>query len=282
MKEIYLTQNDFNKLLSKEIGHGTDGAVFKYTNEYLIKIYHSSLRKMNNQNSDDSDIKIYDGNVQNNNFCEPINYYYLDVKLRSSNAIDLVIDKQKYIKRTHLPQAPVYIDERFSGYVLKKINGIQIHKLRAMPLKYKLKIIEDVIISVKELLDNYIYHIDLANSPYSLACHINERGKIENVGHSHVLVNPFTLKTNIIDLDGKSTIYTESSKEIYERKTMYGLCVLIIEFLLNVDLKEYEEDFDLLIKHLNNKKIPKQFIESLCYCDLDIKQAENFIKVLNR
>lgn len=166
--------------------------------------------------------------------------------------------------------------------MLKKLNGIQIHKLSGMPLKYKKIIIKEVIESVEELLKNYIYHVDLANSPNAQSLRVNSRGEIENVGHSHVLVNPFNLKTNIIDLDGKSTIYTERKREDYERKSMYGLCILILEFLLNVDFKEYEENIDELFNSLEKMNISKEFIEPLGYCELNIEQAKDFIKSIGK
>lgn len=190
----------------------------------------------------------------------------------------MIINRQDQVKRTHLPKTPVYIDERFAGYLIKRLSGIQIHKLAGMPLKYKKIIMQEVIESVTELLENYIYHVDLANSPIAQSLRVNSRGEIENVGHSHVLVNPITLKANIIDLDGKSTIYTERKREDYERKSMYGLCVLILEFLLNIDFKEYEENINELLNLLEKMNISKEFIEPLGYCELNIKQAKDFVK----
>lgn len=283
MNSIYLTETDVRNLLAKEIGHGTDGMVFKYDKDYLIKLYHSKLKFLDCKVTDDSDIKIYTGNISKNNFYEPITYFdEEDVKLRSNYSIDMIINRQSEVKRTHLPKAPVYIDNRFAGYLIKKISGIQIHKLSGMPLNYKKIIMQEVIESVAELLENYIYHVDLANSPTAQSLRVNSRGEIESVGHSHVLVNPFTLKTNIIDLDGKSTIYAERRREDYERKSMYGLCVLILEFLLNVDFKEYEENIDELFNSLEKMNISKEFIEPLGYCELNIEQAKDFVKSIGK
>lgn len=280
---IYLTEADVRKMLPNEIGHGTDGMVFKYDKEYLIKIYHNRLKFIDNKITDDSDIKIYNGDISRNRFCEPITYIdEEDVKLRSNYAIDTIINRQKQVKRTHLPKAPVYINERFAGYLIKKLNGIQIHKLSGMPLKYKKIILKEVIESVEELLENHIYHVDLANSPNAQSLRLNNRGEIENVGHSHVLVNPFNLKTHIIDLDGKSTIYTERKREDYERKSMYGLCILILEFLLNIDFKEYEENIDGIFNLLAEKEIYNKFIEPLGYCELNIEQSKDFVKSIGK
>ena len=70
----------------------------------------------------------------------------------------------------------------------------------------------------------------------------------------------------------------ERQHDGYEKKTMYGLCVLIMEFLLNVDLSEFEEDITPLFDLLNSKKIPKEFIEELGYCELDIEHAKKLVK----
>jgi len=182
---IYLTEDDVKKLLPNEVGRGSDGMVFKYNKEYLIKLYHNKLRFMKS--------KITDVNILKTFFYEPITYYDEEnVKLRSSSAIDMTINRQKEVKRTHLPKAPVYINNRFSGYLIKRLSGVQIHKLSGMPLMYKKAIIEEVLKSVDELFKNYIYHIDLANSPITKSLHINSRGEIESVGHSNILVNPLT------------------------------------------------------------------------------------------
>lgn len=61
---INLSYEEFNFLLEKEIGRGTDGKVIKYDKDRLIKLYHKYIQyyKKNNHtltDNDDKDLKIY-------------------------------------------------------------------------------------------------------------------------------------------------------------------------------------------------------------------------------
>ncbi len=47
------------------------------------------------------------------------------------------------------------------------IKGIQIQKLKGLPFNLKKKIMKKVLLNVKELISNCIYHIDLNNSPFT-------------------------------------------------------------------------------------------------------------------
>ena len=147
---------------------------------------------------------------------------------------------------------------------------------------------KEVLISVKELLDNYIYHVDLSNSPYSKKLFINNEGVTEHLGHSHVLVNPFTLKPNIIDLDGKSTVYMEHYSSDYEELCMYNLSVLLIEFLLGLNTDDYDfefNEFEKLASDLSDMGIEKEFIDDLSKYELKIDQDFDLvdsIKTLRR
>lgn len=51
------------------------------------------------------------------------------------------------------------------------------------------------------------------------------------------------MKINIIDLDGKSAIYTDYVNEALEESSINDLTYLIVEFLYGLDRSEY--DFDL-------------------------------------
>ena len=64
-KKIYLTDEELNQLkyLIKEVGHGSDGRVFPYKKEYLIKLYRKALSynsifdaKNHNNIIDDDDV----------------------------------------------------------------------------------------------------------------------------------------------------------------------------------------------------------------------------------
>lgn len=260
MSGIYIKKDEFDKL--KEIGSGTDGRVFKFNKHYLIKIYRRQLKNIfeTSYNIDDSDIKIYNkNNLKINNTHEQINYFKSDnidnIRIRTKDALIEAIKRQDNIQRSNLPIDIVYIDGKFAGCLLKKVNGIQIHKLTGLPMKYKREIVKNILLDVKELLSNYIYHTDLSNSPFSLSTFKDEHDNIVlKNGHSHVLVNPFTLNTNIIDIDGKSTTYMERYNQKLEHSCLLNLTRLIIEFLFKINTDDFQEDeiyFELLKYELN-------------------------------
>ena len=268
-KKIFLTDQELNELryYANEVGHGSDGRVFPYKKEYLIKLYRKALalntlikERNNKQETEDEDIKIYvmkkdrdpseksePKNKSLYGLSEHITYYRKDddnpehdTKLAPSEAITAAIRRQKNIKRTQLPIASVYYNHRFIGCVIKKLHGIGIHKLMWLPMGAKIKIINSVIDDLEELMNNHVYHRDLSNSPYAGVGYINEDGEhVYETGHSHVLVNPLTLKTNIIDLDGKSTIYTERDNNALKEQCIRELLVLLFEYVFAIKLIDY-------------------------------------------
>lgn len=287
---LFFSIDDFDKLKRYELGHGTDGGVYRYSDTELIKIYHKRIKRIEELGiSDDSDMKFYDKETIVHRFDrEPITYFRWsdeDIKLRSKDAIYEAIARQECIKRTHLPKNVVYINSHFAGCVLQYIRGIQIHKLHFLPLSKKKQIMREILLSVKELMDNYIYHIDLSNSPYSKKLFTNNQGVQESVGHSHVLVDPFTLKPNIIDLDGKSTVYTERYNPEYEAQSMYNVSILLIEFLLGLDSDDYDFDLDeyeVLANELEYMGIRQEYIDHLSKYELTIDEAFDLVDSIGK
>lgn len=288
LRPITISKKELERIRKNEIGHGTDGTVFRYKNGYLIKLYHEFLKTIDadfqykiSQNSSDDDIKIYNMHQKTKVNYEPmINYIDTDeTKLYGENALKQAIARQSLIKSTNLPQNIVYIDGRFGGCLLKESRGIQIHKLSGMSLNYRRQIMINVLKAFKELLDNHIYAHDIDNSPFANTTIINKNGKVENVGHSHILVNPLTKKINIIDLEGKSATYTEKRSEICERKALMSLTSLILEFFLDISADECDYNFgsDDLDYLLSEREVQDEYIKAICEYELSFKQAEDLI-----
>lgn len=264
---INLSTDEFKNL--KKVGCGTDGKVFSYTNKILLKIYRENLTKIKKMNElMNKEDKIYErGSLRKIKFDDPLTYFAYDgsenIRLRSIDALKKAVIKQKHIKRTNLPKGIVKIDNNFAGCIIEKANGTQIHKLTGMPLKYKYKIIKNLLLDVEELLNNNVYHVDLSNSPYAKVGYIDEDDNFKFMnGHSHVLVNPISLKTNIIDLDGKSTKYMERYNEKAENECLYNLCLLLIEFLYKIDTDEIR-DIDEIIYRLKDFNLDNDFAQKL-------------------
>lgn len=287
---IQITHKEFIKILKHEIGHGTDGTICKYDFNYLIKVYHSKIFKILDdlEKQNDDDVKTYHMGSGNNKEEMPITAYFYNeenkehLKMQSKDSIYYAIEKQKNISRTDLPKNIVYIDHIFAGCLLKRQHGIGIHKLTGFPLEYRKAIMQEVLISVRELLDNNVYPYDIHNSEFAKDAIVTKRdGTKLGVGHSHILVNPFTLKTRIIDLDGVSAAYTTHYNENFEKQVFISLCKLLVEFLLQVDpdeIEDYESEIETLAYYLEVARIKSEYVEPLSRLDLNIDEIEDIAK----
>ena len=241
-----LTEEDFRKIQRHEIGHGTDGVVYKYHRGYLIKVYRQNIEEPSVLEK----TKEYDRENPPKFALEKSNltFYFKSkddvdrIRVNKEKAMEYIHEKQLKVVKTHLPKKLVYVDGKFVGVLLKKVKGIQIHKLTGAPFKIRKKIALEVIEAVKELLENNIYHEDLGNSPFSESPSPEHGIYNPSYGHSHVLLNPFTMKINVIDLEGKSTIYTNYIDKAEEEISLTNLTTLLFEFLFQVDEREYDLD----------------------------------------
>ncbi len=267
--EIRLSINDLYNL--PIIGEGTDGTVYKFNRDILLKVYHHCLKMINDfryaLNLPD---KIYDkSSFQHKYSKDQISFRKFDgndyVRLYSKDIIREIIGKQSYITRTDLPLGVVYIDNHFAGCFFKKAPGIAIHKLCGLPNSIKKLIAQSLLLDIEELLKFNIYPIDLTNSPYSYTQRIDPLGNLKMLqGHSHVLVQLFSQKTNLIDLDGKSTIYTNYFDEQLYQSALNGLCILLLEFLYDFTyINEYSEDLDSFSFELQRLNLDQFFITNL-------------------
>jgi hypothetical protein len=268
VNNLYLTSEDLKKL--KQIGHGTDGTVYQYNQDLLVKLYHE--RPKLNGNAclyEDHDIKIYNRNekIADNYYKNFLNYYaYTDesIKLLPKEAIKKAIDKQKNISLTALPLGVVYVDGKFAGCVLKRHRGIEIHKLiGVMPLSIRKKLFLQILRANAELLKNNIYHHDLANSPYRKKNVTLGDGSTITCGHSHVLYNPLNHDVNIIDLDGISTVYTETFEDKYYTINATNLNILALEFLFKIDYEEHKEYLEEILPELGDYRMSLSDAEKL-------------------
>ena len=249
MEAVYLNNEDLNKY--KSIGKGTEAKVYKVNNEYLYKIYTIPLRA-NKNDVDNNDYQIDNDGVKVVTDIKKTSVknvdpypYYIDAsgvkKVYSEKVIYDAMERQKNIKGTYLPQAPIYVDGKFKGCVLKNHNHyINMHSMFLLPKKTKLQILSKLLVKVKELTDNNIYHCDLCNY------------KTDEYTHSNVLINPLTLNTEIIDVDGKSTVYSKTYNDILYNRTYLNFNLLTIKYLYDIDFSKElsNEDIDSLIEHL--------------------------------
>lgn len=273
---IYLKRNDISTTNYKLIGYGNDANVYDAKNGYLYKIYHSEIlpNYVDNKNAfyDADGVRVdrpkYAFDYQTN-FLEYVDKY--DTRLFSVSAIKSAIKKQDSVFNTYLPLAPIYIDGRFGGCVLKyHQHYTDIHNFRFFPLSVRIRLLNEVLIATKELLDNYIYHLDLNNR------------KTGSIGHSNILAS-LIKGVEIIDIDGRSAIYRETRSNTHEIISLNSCASLFYELLFNISFsddlssnKNYLED--LAIK----KHIPKELIDSYIYEKNSIDTLNNVLKYVKK
>ncbi|MBR1413590.1 MAG: hypothetical protein IJ574_02860 [Bacilli bacterium] len=278
---IHLTKNDLDKL--KKIGAGTDGTVYRAKNGYLYKIYHRNIEHSNHlediiRDEDGVIISKYKDTKVNQNYQEPLYYIEDDgTKLHGDSSIYKAIEKQKNIINTNLPVAPIYIDKRFVGCVLKEFKyAIGIHSYFNLTSKKKqLIVLNQLLNNIKELLDNHIYMFDLHNKPDDNTLH-----------HSNILVN-LSGKPMIIDIDGKSALYRSNYDALNYHQTLTSVLYLYIDLLYNIDLFElinncddyFEDKLENIEYSLYNKGLNEEQVDKVISGRMGLGEIKKLIKI---
>lgn len=282
---LYLTPNEIKAM--KEIGRGTDGIVYKshrlQDRNRLYKIYHNPSTLAENplykKEYDDAGVNVADNRAlyRKNTYSQYHTTYYNNdgVKINGVEAVYKAIERQKYISRTKLQKRPIYIGKTFSGTVLHyHKNAIAIHNLIFFPISVQIRVLKELLLSVKELLENYIYPIDLSLKPE------------KNYKEANVLLTllPFP-QPAIIDLDGKSAIYTESEVIKYYQQSLLSLKTLITEILFGIDIEKMEDlDYEHLEENVQELGIKLTSLESMIDPDIivDIHDLNEFLDDIKR
>ena len=227
--KVNISINDFEKIKSRKIGEGRDSVVYNAGKGMLFKVYkdESNLKDLR------APMKIYEKGskkLEKN----PSRICYLDkegVIIYYRDAFKRILKRQSDIKLSSLPKGSLYINGKFSGCVLDKINGLQLHYVFPfLSMKNKIKVLKEILLAVKELTDNYIYPLDTNNSPFA--------GK-----HSNILIG-LNLKPKLIDLDGNSTVYRENYDENMHQETLFALNMLFMELLNGIVYGDELADID--------------------------------------
>lgn len=123
---------DVKDLNLKKIGSGTEADIYRFNNDYLLKIYKEGLI--------DEKSEIY------NEF-----------------RLEEIACLRNRVKNTNLLYGPVYINQEFSGALT--YNHRYAPNLNILDLipstKYKLRIFQELLENLKEFESNGMYHIDI-------------------------------------------------------------------------------------------------------------------------
>ena len=252
MNQVYLSMNDYEniKKYKKCIGSGVDGSIYKINNSIVYKFYHKGNDFITNPGAvlDEDGVIISDfkslrpyNRVTNNE-----HIYYTDgdgVILSREEAIFKAIDKQKDIKLTDLPKKIIYLNNKIVGCEYKYYpQKFGIYASAYLPLKARLIICKKIMIKVKELLDNNIYPLTLAQRDDMFP--FKKNGSNVLLGHK--------LEPIIVDLDGISAMYSNTFSNRYYKQTLVSLSSLILELLSKVEIADNIEDDEMLINELIN------------------------------
>ena len=260
------------------VGSGVDGSVYDMGNHVLYKFYHKMGDYIvidekgiyDSEGVNITNIKElrYKGIRENH---KPINYIDDDgVILSREQAIRKAIEKQKYVKYTTLPQNIIKVNNKVAGCVYKKYDSILgIYAASFLPLELRKRVLRRLYFKLKELYENNIYPITLAQKNDLLPFSTKE---------SNVLLCKH-LNPIIIDVDGISAIYTDSfSKSKYE-KSMGSFSKLVLEILSGVDIKEDDEELENTIDQLIERNIDEHIIKKFInYNRLEEKEIIRMIK----
>lgn len=235
---VDISCDDLYNLRNKYIGSGTEANVFNAGNGMLYKVY-----------------KAYDELIREPGVGDKYSSFY------SEQNIITAMSRQPYIHNTSLPLAPLYIDDEFRGCVIKKHSFcFPIQGINMLSKKRIIIILKKLLNDVKEWCDNGVYHLDLSTK------------EIDSKPHSNVLVNISGIP-KIIDLDGKSTIYSDSSDLNYEYRSYLSLSTLILELLYDIDPNDDMDynDVSSLLKQIYRRGVNIELIESMLRCEADYK-----------
>ena len=203
---------------------------------------------------------------------KPINFTDKEgVILGREDSIKKAIEKQKKVKHTNLPKRIIKVDSRVVGCVYKRYYSILgIYAASLLPLKTRKKVLNKLFIKLKELHDNYIYPLTLAQK--DLIFPFSKKG-------ANVLLG-YNLEPYLVDLDGISTVYFDSPSPSEKARSLRSFSIMALEILSGIDLYANEEDeYDTTIDEMIARGIPKILAEDIYY-ENGFQDEERIIKLL--
>ena len=285
MDPILLKKYEYNDIINNKkcIGSGVDGSVYRINRNTVYKFYHkqNTFIDLPNANIDEEGVIVSDfKNLRPyNRVVRNESIYYTDkdgVILTREDAIIKAIAKQENVKLTDLPRNVIYLNNKIIGCEYKYYPcKLGIYAATYLPLKQRLIVCKRLMEEVKELLNNNIYPVTLAQRDEVFPFIKNK---------SNILIGR-DLKPVIIDLDGISALYSDNYSKKYYDKVMASLSSLILELLTKVELANNIEDDENVINDyigsLYEKGIPihlaRKFFDNY---RLEINELDDIIKTL--
>ena len=285
---VYLKSGEICKL--PRIAEGREGIIYRAKPGVLFKIYHNYIDHVYVYTPpvyDEEGVNIASYKTKGKIIYQPNLLRYMNaegMRLSREEALYKAIERQKFIHLTFLPQNIIYVDGRIKGCVLREYaHAVKIYKMESLPLSMRLKILQDLLLKVRELVDHNIYHVDLAQRP------------TKEYPNTNVLLQ-FPLIPQIVDLDGHSTIYTEYFSDTALKETEKNVALLFMELLTRMNLEEYLNQMDVselsplflektMIEEIflaSKKQIFPEMIEDFLHQKLTLEQMDWYLQKLSK
>ena len=285
MSIISLTPTELDKIKAtkKALGSGVDGTVYAMDNKTVYKFYHDTsdtvcLIGPGIYDDEGVNIKPWQELMTDNRAVrenkKPINYIDKEgVILSKKAAITKAVEKQKYVKLTKLPQAPIMVDHRLVGCAYHRYHTIWgIYALGLYPPSVRKKVMRKLYVKLRELYANNIYPVTLA-----------QKDKIHPFSRqgSNVLLG-FGLEPQIIDLDGISAFYSDTfckaANEAY-KTSLSSFSLLALEVISGLDIMDEDIDVEYFVEELKDKGIDPTLAKEIVD-EYGFKDEERIIKLL--
>ena len=127
---------------------------------------------------------------------------------------------------------------------------------------------------VQELIDNNIYPVDLCQKGIN---------NLYDKNYANVLLN-YKNEPILIDLDGKSALYSEVPNELYNKHTCTTLSNLIFEILTREDIQEdyNDEDYDAIRQYLTKAGLTDELVERFLENEMSMEDISESIDLMER
>ena len=246
---IRLTSKEIEEIKRKckVVGTGSEAELYKVgPNVYKFYKNNDSIIKIDDKVLDEDGVnilcykKLRDNTKIGDN--RILNYKDNDgVILAREEAIIKAIEAGSKVKLSYLPNNIIYEDNKAIGCVYPYYkNTLGIYSAAYVSERLKVMACKDLVSKVEELLDNNIYPLNLDKRSVS--------NPIKRDECDVLLEHGFNYGVHIVDLDGSSTLYTESYSHNKTSLVLSSLTSMVLEILTKIKLYEdklSDDDFSL-------------------------------------
>lgn len=236
---IRLTSKEIEEIKNKNkmVGSGSEATLYK-VGPNVYKFYNDKdpVIKIDNAILDDDGVNVscYKRlrNISKKDDNRILTYKDNDgVILAKEEAIIKAIESGSKVKLSYLPNNIIYEDNKAIGCVYPYYkNTLGVYSAAYVSERLKLMACKDLVSKVDELLENNIYPLNLDKR--------NVSNPIKRDECDVLLEHGFNYGVHIVDLDGNSTLYTESYSHNKTSLVLSSLASMVLEILTKIKIYE--------------------------------------------